>query len=220
MATGSSVASRRLLEPSTEGRRPPRTATRHRVRGSCDLTTPCTLERERGSSFHTGPVPRPTSHSVRSLAQRAPSLSQRRQRRGGSLPRQKSHRQGPGRGGPAPFTGVGVQGTGNRTAPCTLTPLADRTGGGGQHGGDRDTRVFSLNLGSGKPSATTDGTLRVLCPPQPPGRGQGHQSHFKNKAPRRAGGGCEHGRDLRRSVTPRCCLCRSERQTTPRSPLV
>lgn len=127
---------------------------------------------------------------------------------------------GPWARGPAPFTGVGVQGTGNRTAPCTLTPLADRTGGGGQHGGDRDTRVFSLNLGSGKPSATTDGTLRVLCPPQPPGRGQGHQSHFKNKAPRRAGGGCEHGRDLRRSVTPRCCLCRSERQTTPRSPLV
>lgn len=149
-------------EPSAGGRRPVRRVTRRRVRGSGDLTLPCKLERERGSSCHARPVPHPA------VCGRRPSGSPFCPGDGegkGRLLRQQPHRRGPGRVGPAPCTAAGVRGAKNGGLlghrPC---PQTAQGGGGG-------TRVLPWNPGSGRPSAATQTANPGLCVPPGPREG-------------------------------------------------
>lgn len=183
---------------SAGGRRPVRRVTRRRVRGSSDLTLPCKLERERGSSCHARPVPRPA------VCGRRPSRSPFCPGDGegkGRLLHQQPHRRGPGRVGPAPCTAAGVRGAKNGGLlghrPCPQTAR-----GGRRHTGpplEPGLRAAFRGCTDSKP-----GALRA---PRPPGGASGrarrggspHHGHlWCDAVPGLAGprSGCEPGSQL------------------------
>lgn len=162
-------------EPSAGGRRPVRRVTRRRVRGSSDLTLPCKLERERGSSCHARPVPRPA------VCGRRPSGSPFCPGDGegkGRLLRQQPHRRGPGRVGPAPCTAAGVRGAKNGGLlghrPCPQTARGVEAA----HGSSPGTRAQG-----GLPRPHRQQTRGSACP-LAPGRGLGKSQAGWQPTPR------------------------------------